>query len=258
MHHPVGMSRVGSALSGISLVAALIDFDQTLANGPQGRLSARVKAKLAQDVRDMRPRRSLADAELRGDLFVGFAGPDNAKNVELASCHRRRGIAIRSRISARQQSSCDGRVELELATMSRPNRRGNLIGLCIFQQISGRARFQRGVNASLFSEGSQYHHFDIAVAGTDLARRSDAVWRRHLKIHQDDMGQTRMRVELRKQLQCLRPSIGVPDEDEIRLTREKDDKTTPHDCVVVDDEHANSLTLERHPAVLGLEGPRSE
>jgi hypothetical protein len=54
------------------------------ASGPQGRLRPRAEPQLREDVRDVRPSRSLADAERGGDPFVRFAGPEESQDVELA------------------------------------------------------------------------------------------------------------------------------------------------------------------------------
>ena len=199
----------------------------------------------------MRPRRSLADAELSGDFLVRFAGADDAKNLELASSHR-----------SRQDRLAERHAGVPSDGVRWPDRAGarhdelrriaadHLVGLCVFEQISGRAGVERGVHAGLLAERRECHHFDIAVAGTDLAGRGDAVWRRHLEVHQDDIGQALLRVEVAQAIRARGSPIRVSDEFEIRLTLEKGDEPAPHDGVVVNDEHANPLSLERHRAVL--------
>jgi len=169
-------------------VATPVGIDQPFANRPERRLSARVETELAQDVRDVRPRRPFADAELSGDFLVRLAGANDAKNLELASSHPRGRIVSRSGAQASHQTACDGGIELELATMSCMDRRDHLVGLCVFEEISGRAGVERCVHAGLLTKRRECHHLDIAVASADFTGHGDPVRRRHLQIHEDYIG----------------------------------------------------------------------
>ena len=123
--------------------------------------------------------------------------------------------------------------------MSGPDGRGDLVGVGVLEQVPGGAGLERGVHALLLGERGQRHHLDVVVAGADLAGRLDAVDRRHLEVHDDDVGSPALGVQPGEQVQRLRPAVGVADDLEVGLALEEGQQPAANDRVIVDDQDAD-------------------
>src|SRR3954467_4922698 len=77
-------SRMNTGRGSVSVkLSAGAGVHETFANGPEGGLGARAEAELAQDVRDVRSGRSLADPQHVGDLLVRLARAHESEDLEL-------------------------------------------------------------------------------------------------------------------------------------------------------------------------------
>src|SRR5215211_175444 len=78
---------------------------------PQRRLGARAEAELAEDVRDVSARRSLAYLQLGGDLLIRSPGAQECEDLELARREACPQILGRGRSQRRHQAPRDRGIE---------------------------------------------------------------------------------------------------------------------------------------------------
>src|SRR5262249_11670956 len=126
-----------------------------------------MRAELREDARDVSTNRAAADSQPTCDLLVGLPVRQQAQNVELAAREvslgsRRRGPALG------QDAPSQRRIDLELATMGGADRRRDLVGVGVLEQVARCARGQRGVDSIVLAEGRQSDDLDswIPVANT--------------------------------------------------------------------------------------------
>lgn len=85
----------------------------------------------------MRARGSLADDELRSNLLVRFALGDQGQDLSFPLGQK----VLRPRCCAAPQRcrelAGDGRVQMDLPALSRPDGRRDLICLCVLEQVTG-------------------------------------------------------------------------------------------------------------------------
>src|SRR4051794_29351175 len=98
-------------------------------DGPQGGLSPAGEAELAEDVRHVRSSGSLRDEELRPDLLVAHALPEQPEDVSFAIGQRLDQV-VRGRLLRPEslgEESRDGRIEVDLARVGGPDCRSDLL-----------------------------------------------------------------------------------------------------------------------------------
>ena len=103
----------------------------------------------------------------------------------------------------------DGRVQMDLAALSRPDRRRDLIGLGVLEQVTGRAGLKRCVDLLLLHEARHRHDLDIRIALLHRGGRLDAVHRLHHQVHQHHVGETALRLRTRQIVQS-RSAVSSP------------------------------------------------
>ena len=78
---------------------------------------------------------------------------------------------------------------MDLAAVRRPDRRDDLVGLGVLEQVPGGSRLQRRVYPLGLAEAGQRDHLNVRVKVLDGGGGRDAVEARHEEVHEHDVGQ---------------------------------------------------------------------
>ena len=148
----------------------------------------------------------------------------------------------------------DGRVEVDLAAMRGPDRRGQVVRLGILEQEAARAGLDRGRDALLLDEARDGDDLDGRVAGLELGRGGDPVETGHDEVHDDDVGEQR-----RRRLERRDAVGGLADDLEVIVQVEEVAHAAADHGMVVDDQDtdpgAHALAADRRRRSVGP--PRS-
>jgi hypothetical protein len=131
--------------------------------------------------------RSLADAELAGDLPVG--GPLGDQNEDLTLAAGKRASGRAGRAQGRGQQPRNSRVKVALACRCCPDRGGDLVGAGIFEQVAGGTSLQSRPHLGLLQEAGHGEDLYGRPPGFQLPRRLNPVHDRHQQVHQHHIGQ---------------------------------------------------------------------
>ena len=114
----------------------------------------------------------------------------------------------------------------------------DLVGIGVLEQVSGRTGLERRVHAIVLAERRQGDDLDTRVARANASCRLDPVDRCHLQVHQDDVREA-FGIGCFEHVECVWPVRRLADELEVRFACQKAREAAAHDCVIVDDEHAD-------------------
>ncbi len=130
---------------------------------------------------------------------------------------------------------------MDLAALSRPDRRGDLIGLGILEQVTGRAGLKRGVNLLLLHETRHRHDLDLRIALLHRGGRLDPVHRLHHQVHQHHVGETALRLCTRQKVQRRSAVARLAHHLDVVHQLQVAPKPLSHHPVIVDDKYPDQL-----------------
>ena len=128
------------------------------------------------------------------------------------------------------------RVDEDLIVGGRPDRRGDLGGAGVLEQIATGAGLERGVDTPGLPETGHHDNRHLGVALGDLGQRLEAVHARHNKVHEDDIGRRRVDGQRGQLVEGLAPIGRLTDHLDVVEELEVGRDPAPDDGMVVDDE----------------------
>src|SRR5436190_364557 len=118
---------------------------KAVALGPQGRLRAVGHVELAEDPREVRLHRLVADLQLARDELVGQSLDEQGEHLALALGQPGERVGLGAR---REDGARRARVQRRLAARGGADALGDLVGGGVLEQIAARARVDRGDDAA--------------------------------------------------------------------------------------------------------------
>ena len=126
--------------------------------------------------------------------------------------------------------------------MRRANSARHFIRIGVLDQVARRARFERRVHTVLVAEGRQRDDLDAVERCANPSRRRDPVERRHLEVHQNDVGQAAVGGQPLQQRERLGSALRVTHDLDVRLRVQEGLQPAPDDGMIVDEDDANRGT----------------
>src|SRR5207247_2635637 len=157
----------------------------------QCRLGAVVHPELPEDARDVVLDRLLADEEPLPDLPVRLAGGEELQDLLLARGERVELLAVALLLALAlelaQHAPRDLARQHRLARGGPLDRRADLVGRDVLEQIADGAGLERREHPLGVREGGQHDDADLRVLLVERARQLDAALARQLDVHEDDL-----------------------------------------------------------------------
>ena len=130
----------------------------------------------------------LRDPEVRRDLLVAPAAPDERQDLELALRQRLDGRGGRPRPHALGEDPRGRRIEMDLVVVGRPDRGRDVVRLGVLEDEPARSGLERGDDLLLLDEAGQRDDLHVRLGRLDPPDRRDAVELRHDEVHEHHVG----------------------------------------------------------------------
>ena len=239
MYHAKRTGRDNSALYSASLTTEILQRMELDVS-----LRAALEVQLREDRADVVLHGLVREEDLGRDLLVGLPLGDEREDLLLLLGQLRELVRIgagRDPPDPVEHLLGDRRVEERLAAPHRLERRDEVAGADLLEQVPRGAGDDRGEDRLLVGVAREDHDLRPRVLGADVAAGLDPGAVREPDVHDDDVG-----LELAAHLGRLRDRARLGDDLEPLAPIEERDEPLPDDLVVVDDDEpqrACELTL---------------
>ena len=105
--------------------------------------------------------------------------------------------------------------------MGGADRRRDLVGVGVLQQVSRRAGLEGPLHEFRLAERGERHHLDVVVPGSHPPGRFDPVDRSHLQVHENHVWANALGIEPCEQVEHLGASLGRPNDLEVVFSLEE-------------------------------------
>src|SRR4051812_10765226 len=202
---------------------------KAVALGPQRGLGAVGDVELAEDPRQVRLHRLVADLQLAGDELVGQALDEQREHFALALGQPGERIGLGA---GREDRPRRARVERRLAAGGGADAVGDVVGGGVLEQVAAGAGVERGEDPRAVGERGEHEHGGLGTLLEHAPGRLDAVDARHVEVHDDHVG-----LQLAGALDRLRPVGGGADELDVVDRRDEPAEALADHAVVVGEQH---------------------